>query len=246
MLTDSRSHSHGCSLFAFFIIEMWLDHKMGGPSHSHGRATDAEFSGDAPAQRVLIRVRRKMVSDTGSTIASTSRSQTSSKKPISILHHLSQKLKCLHGLTASTDSMSDERLPFWLCSISIPLKCLHATCWSQLHILLKWMQMEADGDQQVDPLVHKKTINGLCNSFSPILLFNGQSLDISLLEGAFLFHSVFVGMTAPIMFHQKFEGLTLDSRIAAVPYPNRSTKPWLLVTTFGTTSPFGEFVRVVT
>lgn len=89
-------------------------------------------------------------------------------------------------------------------------------------------------DQQVDPEVLRK-----------------MSLNISLLEGGILFHSVFVGITVSltiegylilviaIVFHQMFEGLGLGSRIAEVPYPKGSWRPWILVLAFGTTAPLG-------
>lgn len=91
-----------------------------------------------------------------------------------------------------------------------------------------------DVEVQVDPQVLKK-----------------QSMQITLIEGGILFHSVFVGMTVSItnagfvtllvaiIFHQAFEGLGLGSRIAAVPYPKGSWRPWMLVVAFGTTAPIG-------
>lgn len=81
-----------------------------------------------------------------------------------------------------------------------------------------------------------------------------MSLNITLLEGGILFHSVFVGMTVSletegfivlliaILFHQAFEGLGLGSRIAAVPYPKGSIRPWVLVVAFGTTAPIGQAI----
>jgi zinc transporter ZupT len=89
----------------------------------------------------------------------------------------------------------------------------------------------------VDPLVYRK-----------------MSLNITMLEGGILFHSVFVGMTISItnggfiilliaiLFHQMFEGLGLGSRIAAVPYPPKSIRPWVLVVAFGTTAPIGQAI----
>jgi zinc transporter 1/2/3 len=83
-------------------------------------------------------------------------------------------------------------------------------------------------------------------------LLRKLSSQITLIEGGILFHSVFVGMTISltadgfivlliaIVFHQAFEGLGLGSRIAAVPYPKGSWKPWALVVAFGTTAPFGQ------
>ena len=94
--------------------------------------------------------------------------------------------------------------------------------------------------QMVDPAVYRK-----------------MSLNITLLEGGILFHSVFVGMTisitidgfiillVAILFHQMFEGLGLGARIAAVPYPRGSIRPWVLVVAFGTTAPIGQAIGLV-
>lgn len=88
-------------------------------------------------------------------------------------------------------------------------------------------------------------------------VYRKMSLNITLLEGGILFHSVFVGMTVSIetqgfvvlliaiLFHQSFEGLGLGSRIAAVPYPKKSIRPWLLVFAFGTTAPIGQAIGLV-
>lgn len=100
---------------------------------------------------------------------------------------------------------------------------------------------EDDVELQVDPLVLRK-----------------QSMQITLIEGGILFHSIFVGMTisitnegfitllVAIIFHQAFEGLGLGSRIAAVPYPKHSWKPWALVVAFGTTAPIGQAIGLAT
>lgn len=85
-----------------------------------------------------------------------------------------------------------------------------------------------------------------------------MNLNIALLEGGILFHSIFVGMTISIttdsfpvlliaiLFHQFFEGLGLGSRIAAVPYPKKSVRPWALVVAFGTTCPVGQAIGLLT
>ncbi len=87
--------------------------------------------------------------------------------------------------------------------------------------------------------------------------YQKMSLNITLLEGGILFHSVFVGMTISItidgfiilliaiLFHLMFEGLGLGSRIAAVPYPKNSIRPWVLVVAFGTTAPFGQAIGLI-
>lgn len=82
-----------------------------------------------------------------------------------------------------------------------------------------------------------------------------QLLQCLLLEAGILFHSVFIGMaisvaTGPpflvllvaISFHQTFEGLALGSRIAALAFPPRSPKPWLMALAYGTTTPLGQAI----
>jgi zinc transporter 1/2/3 len=88
--------------------------------------------------------------------------------------------------------------------------------------------------------------------------FKKMSMNITLLEGGILFHSVFVGMTisitndgfiillVAILFHQFFEGLGLGSRIAAIPYPKRAVRPWVLVCAFGLTCPMGQVIGLAT
>jgi solute carrier family 39 (zinc transporter), member 1/2/3 len=85
-----------------------------------------------------------------------------------------------------------------------------------------------------------------------------MNLNITLLEGGILFHSIFVGMTISItsdgflvlliaiLFHQFFEGLGLGSRIAAVPYPKKAARPWVLVCAFGLTCPIGQAIGLLT
>lgn len=88
--------------------------------------------------------------------------------------------------------------------------------------------------------------------------FKRMSLNITLLEGGILFHSIFVGMTISIttegflvlliaiLFHQFFEGLGLGSRIAEIPYPKKAARPWVLVAAFGLTCPIGQIIGLAT
>ncbi len=82
-----------------------------------------------------------------------------------------------------------------------------------------------------------------------------QMLQCLLLEAGILFHSVFIGMavsvsTGPpfvvfliaIACHQTFEGLALGSRIAAISFPRRSIRPWLMVLAYGATTPLGQAI----
>lgn len=89
-------------------------------------------------------------------------------------------------------------------------------------------------------------------------LLRKMNMHISLLEGGILFHSIFVGITisittegfivllVAIVFHQMFEGVGLGSRIAAVPYPKSSVRPWVLVAAFGLTCPIGQAIGLAT
>lgn len=83
-------------------------------------------------------------------------------------------------------------------------------------------------------------------------------LQCLLLEAGILFHSVFIGMaisvsTGPafvvfliaISFHQSFEGLALGSRIAAIQFPRKSFRPWLMVLAYGLTTPIGQAIGLI-
>lgn len=85
-----------------------------------------------------------------------------------------------------------------------------------------------------------------------------KMLQCLLLEAGILFHSIFIGMaisvaTGPafvvflvaISFHQAFEGLALGSRIAAIQFPRKSIRPWLMVLAYGTTTPIGQAIGLV-
>ncbi|KAL8998199.1 MAG: hypothetical protein Q9169_002684 [Polycauliona sp. 2 TL-2023] len=80
-------------------------------------------------------------------------------------------------------------------------------------------------------------------------------LQCLLLEAGILFHSIFIGLAlslatstsfivllVAISFHQTFEGLALGSRIAALPFPPSSPKPWLMALAYGTTTPIGQAI----
>lgn len=111
----------------------------------------------------------------------------------------------------------------------------------------------SDAERQV--LQFADDDNDLIDPDSPIA--RRMALNITLLEGGILFHSVFVGMTVSITtdgfiilliaiwFHHTFEGLGLGSRIGAVPW-KQAWRTWALVVAFGTTAPLGQFIGLVT
>lgn len=117
--------------------------------------------------------------------------------------------------------------------------------------------MSLDSDPNSKASLHQSPyIDENGNAVDPEV-YKKMSANITLLEGGILFHSVFVGMTISItidgfiillialVFHQAFEGLGLGSRIAAVPYPKKSIRPWILVFAFGTTAPLGQAIGLI-
>lgn len=239
------------SLFILFVVEMWLNSVTGG--HSHGSATGAEFAGGAaPGIQDAFNnpIRRVQSYDSQTTMA-----------------YPPEKKMWVENTYAgdnfpfpkSDDLDVKSEMPPWFIVFyeqyvrqrdemvntinrvmpSLPQYQQQPTTQSANQ---QQSYFEDDVESQaVDPMVLKK-----------------QSLQITLIEGGILFHSVFVGMTISItaegfiilliaiVFHQMFEGLGLGSRIAAVPYPKGSWKPWALVVAFGTTAPFGQALGLAT
>ncbi|KAJ2986796.1 hypothetical protein NUW58_g4859 [Xylaria curta] len=180
------------SLFALFVIEMWMNNKMGGHSHSHGGPLGFESTPEPVASPTSVTPPRPQHSSGNESFSSdvVSPKKGSSQQP------------------ETKNEVVVREIETW----------------------------EVEG-QVVDPLVFKK-----------------MNMNIALLEGGILFHSVFVGITVSItidgyivlliaiLFHQVFEGLGLGSRIAAVPYRPKSIQPWVLVLAFGTTAPIGQAI----
>ncbi|RWA10159.1 hypothetical protein EKO27_g4943 [Xylaria grammica] len=179
------------SLFSLFVIEMWMNNKMGG--HSHGGARGFEEAPEVSTTVTTVPPPRPLRSSTQSSF------ETEASSPIKETQSNEAKEN-----TVVTETVTDV-------------------------------------EAQVDPLVYRR-----------------MNMNITLLEGGILFHSVFVGITVSItiqgfvvlliaiIFHQVFEGLGLGSRIAAVPYPKGSWRPWLLVFAFGTTAPIGQAIGLAT
>lgn len=243
------------SLFVLFVIEMWLNSKTGG--HSHGSATGAEFSGSPqPAHPVHgvpaafnDPIRRTESYDSQKTMAGMrddKRGWIDHSYPV-------DNFPFPKGVNDELDPQSE--MPPWFIvfyeqyvrqrdeMLSIVNRAMPALPNYQPQPPATQGQSYFDDDveQAVDPMVLKK-----------------QSMQITLIEGGILFHSVFVGMTISItaegfiilliaiVFHQAFEGLGLGTRIADVPYPKNSWKPWVLVVAFGTTAPIGQAIGLIT
>ncbi|KAF2016480.1 Zinc/iron permease [Aaosphaeria arxii CBS 175.79] len=237
------------ALFVLFVVEMWLNAKTGG--HSHGSADGHEFNGQAAAPGIQDAfnnpIRRVDSYDSQKTmVREEKKGWVEQSYPVDNFPFPSQQ----------DDLEPKSEMPPWfivfyeqyirqrdemLATINRAVPAVPGFSQqqqSQQNVNQQTSYFEDDVENQVvDPIALKR-----------------QSMQITLIEGGILFHSVFVGMTISItsegfiilliaiVFHQMFEGLGLGSRIAAVPYPNGSWKPWALVVAFGTTAPIGQAI----
>lgn len=245
------------ALFILFVVEMWLNAKTGG--HTHGSATGAEFAGGpqpvAGVQAAFNNPIRRVESyDSQRTMLAANmrdekRGWQDASYPVDNFPFPTS--------TAKGELEPQSEMPPWFIVFYEQYVRQRDEMLTMLNrampALPNYQQQQApqettnvsyfddDVEKAVDPMVLKK-----------------QSMQITLIEGGILFHSVFVGMTisitaegfiillVAIVFHQMFEGLGLGSRIAAVPYPKGSWKPWVLVVAFGTTAPIGQAIGLVT
>jgi zinc transporter 1/2/3 len=226
--------------------------------HSHGSATGEEFAGGQrtlPAPPSLPRGRALVSSQTGGEIQ-----YPDEKKQMDL------DLKEL----GYADLEQSSEMPLWFVAFYDQYVRQRAEIIQTLNqyspSLPPYKQKDVkaasgfEDDSDVDSLVNTKdygVVDLEHGSVDP-MVYKKMSMEITLLEGGILFHSVFVGMTISIttdgfiilliaiLFHQTFEGLGLGSRIAAVPYPKGSIKPWLLVFAFGTTAPIGQAIGLIT
>ncbi|KAH7123523.1 ZIP zinc transporter [Dactylonectria estremocensis] len=232
------------SMFILFVIEMYLNAKTGG--HSHGGPTGTDIAVPAPPRRP----RRP------DSFRNTQAQDFDIEMDDNVAYEkaMAQNMYEETGKWDGTDS-NGSTMPAWFVVFYEQYVRQRAEMIelinSQRHsspIDIDRKPAIEDTDlyfdeegQRVDPQVYKK-----------------MSANITLLEGGILFHSVFVGMTisitsdgfvillVAILFHQMFEGLGLGARIAAVPYPKDSIRPWLLVVAFGTTAPIGQAIGLLT
>jgi len=243
------------SLFVLLVIEIWLNSKTGG--HSHGSPTGAEFAGGPQPvnpvhgiQAACKNPTQRMENyDSQETIK-----ETREEKRDWVDHtHPVGSFAFRKGANDEPDPQSE--MPSWflvfykqyarqhdeilsLVNHAIPTL---PNCRPQPPATQGQSYFDDDVEQAVDLMALKK-----------------QSMQIILIESGILFHSVFVGMTVSItsegfiilliaiVFHQAFEGLGLGTRIADVPYPKNSWKPWMLVVAFGTTAPIGQAIGLLT
>ena len=250
------------SMFCLFIIEMYINSKVGG--HSHGGPTGFEANARPPLANREPPSRPPRYSSS-SEFEIEDLDVDFEKKVAKKMYD--DKKRASHPDQTTPSPAHPSEMPPWfvvfyeqyvrqrLEMVNI-LKSVHSQ---------QQLQLQPPPSPKGHPTTTTTTPLPSDPSPSPYLdpetglsvdaqTYRKMSLNITLLEGGILFHSVFVGMTVSItvegfiilliaiMFHQMFEGLGLGSRIAAVPYPRGSLRPWLLVVAFGTTAPLGQAI----
>ncbi|GAB0134188.1 hypothetical protein EsDP_00002570 [Epichloe bromicola] len=247
------------SLFVLFVIEMWLNAKAGG--HSHGgptgmiqdHASNPHAAAAAAASAYTARPPRAM-SDQGSYSNGTLPVSEPPEKPCDEESDDSRTIRATDEKDEGAKSLST--MPGWFGAFYEHSLRQHAE-------LVAMLAQKEDGNSiqeaRAPPTIEVQEYAQQDEEAAVDAgVYRKMSTHVALLEGGILFHSVFVGMTVSItidgfvilliaiLFHQMFEGLGLGSRIAAVPYPKGSAKPWLLVFAFGTTAPIGQAIGLLT
>jgi zinc transporter ZupT len=246
------------SMFCLFMIEMYLNGKMGG--HSHGGPMGFETHSQPPATTTAA--------NRGPPPERPPRYSTASDFEIEEVEYekkLAQKMYEERLKDYRPESPSE--MPPWF----VVFYEQYVRQRLEMINMIKSMRVQQQQQQQHQAVASDKRQTVIAETpiaDSPYIdeetglavapdVYRKMSLNITLLEGGILFHSVFVGMTVSItiegfvvlliaiLFHQMFEGLGLGSRIAAVPYPRGSLRPWLLVVAFGTTAPIGQAIGLI-
>lgn len=256
------------ALFSLFIIEMVLNHKMAGQAHSHGgnfgtAINNPELHNHGHSDNASVPERPPRYGHN-----SFEADEVAFEKRVQQQIYVEQERRDaayrMQGQVDAPDAQdlqNRSEMPAWfvvfyeqyvrqrleLMNMIRPTQPALAATGTAHDVEKSGATVSAtdsafldDFGNMVDPLVYKKL-----------------SMNITLLEGGILFHSVFVGMTVSItiegfvillvaiLFHQTFEGLGLGSRIAAVPYPKGSIRPWILVAAFGMTAPIGQAIGLM-
>ncbi|KAF2452713.1 Zinc/iron permease [Lineolata rhizophorae] len=231
------------SLFVLFVIEMWLNGKTGGHSHGGPTGSNMDPSEHSASRRSIsnpapVRRQYSFSSDESWGDEKTDRKVWVEESEVPVAQ-------------PTAEAPLPSEMPPWFIAFYQQYARQRDEMMSMISNLMPAAKQERPAPTytaspeleagEVDPLVLKK-----------------MNLNITLLEGGILFHSIFVGMTisittdgfiillVAILFHQMFEGLGLGSRIAQVPYPKGTIRPWVLVCAFGTTAPIGQAIGLLT
>ena len=236
------------SMFILFVIEMYISSKTGG--HSHGGPTGHNFQ-----EKIKIQHTHRPGTPDSEMTLPMGDIYYDEKMPYKIGD---DEVSRMENNFLRVSAVADEPMPAWfvvfyeqyirqrmeminMVRTAVPSHARTPNDTKQDHSHVQAKELFDEEGQKVDPAVLRK-----------------MNLNISLLEGGILFHSVFVGITVSIttdgfvillvaiLFHQMFEGVGLGSRIASVPYPKGSIRPWVLVCAFGLTAPIGQAIGLLT
>ncbi|PHH62123.1 hypothetical protein CDD81_7554 [Ophiocordyceps australis] len=243
------------SLFALFVVEMWLNAKTGGHSHGgptghHEHVEHHAHAHHAPAPAPTPPPQSNPKPSPQVKVTDLSAQEPLNLDAIRTTFEQNPPSTSIYDAHDIRQGLAGSSMPPWFVVFYEQYVRQQAQLMELMNTrdasdssserdekTIQESAAESDEEQAVDPEVYRK-----------------MSTNITLLEGGILFHSVFVGMTVSItvqgfvillvaiLFHQMFEGLGLGSRIAAVPYPKGSIRPWVLVFAFGTTAPIGQAI----
>ncbi|KAH7305698.1 zinc-regulated transporter 2 [Rhexocercosporidium sp. MPI-PUGE-AT-0058] len=249
------------ALFALFVIEMVLKSKTGG--HSHGGPTGQGLDGHAHGHP-----HGQGLSAKGTPPGVTTQPQSQNEQQWSDDEYPDEKDLAYVTETSEPDSNyprtlrrsdtnygSQSEMPPWF---QVFFAQYVRQREEMKNMIMSYSPRRAPIPPQLPPNTDLETAMMAAEPVIDEATYKKMSLNITLLEGGILFHSIFVGMTISIttdgfiilliaiLFHQFFEGLGLGSRIAAVPYPKGTARPWILVVAFGTTAPIGQAIGLIT
>ncbi|KAK2809867.1 hypothetical protein FQN50_003508 [Emmonsiellopsis sp. PD_5] len=229
------------ALLTLFCIELWMNSKTGG--HDHGGATGQDLFKKSQDNSISWPKENEIMSK---------------KKDIDEPWENERQVYKSREYTSPKDFdrsyvNTQSEMPAWF--IAFYEQYIREREWTQ-NMLQSHIIRDPPANRKSEPEPTQSSHMDLEAGVDPEVL-RKMSLNITILEGGILFHSVFVGMTVSIesegfivlliaiLFHQAFEGLGLGSRIAAVPYPKKSIRPWVLALAFGTTAPIGQAIGLV-
>ncbi|KAK3381657.1 Zinc/iron permease [Podospora didyma] len=266
------------SMFCLFVVEMWLNQKMGGHTHGGPMGFEAHSAGGhghdhvggvahTAAQMNLNKKTNNNPPQRPPRYSSDDEFEAEEveyeKKVAKLMYMEKMKTQRENPFTDISEIGIQSEMPPWFV-------VFYEQYVRQRLELLNLIKASEPSPQSTNvtsekrqtmitqtPLIDSPYIDVETGLPVDPLVFKKMSMNITLLEGGILFHSVFVGMTisitiegfiillVAILFHQMFEGLGLGSRIAAVPYQKGSIRPWVLVVAFGTTAPIGQAIGLL-
>ncbi|KAK4044311.1 Zinc/iron permease [Parachaetomium inaequale] len=255
------------SMFCLFVVEMYLNGKMGGHAHSHGGPMGFETQSRPPPVRAQADRSAPPPRPPRYTSATEFEIEDVEYEKMMAKKMYDEKMRDYRPENPYADDKelaAQSEMPPWFIVFYEQYVRQRLEMVNMIKATRPQQQQQDDGAAKRQTMISEKSVT----ADSPYIdvetgkavdpaVFRKMSMNITLLEGGILFHSVFVGMTVSItiegfiilliaiLFHQMFEGLGLGSRIADVPYPRGSLRPWVLVVAFGTTAPIGQAIGLI-